>query len=132
MAMDSVMRSVLEGARIPKKEIEATIERYRRLAAEFEEKGLSQHVERLEESILRLEAYKGRKQTHKPRAKSDIQMDIDYCLQMKHQCLAARRPVTAAVWAHKLTEYEEEYRSALVGKVYIPQVEDRKQEGENV
>lgn len=132
MAMDSVMRSVLEGARIPKKDIEATIERYRRLAADFEAKGLSQHVERLEDSIARLEAYKSRKQTHKPRAKSDIQMDIDYCLQMKHQCLTARRPVAAAVWAHKLTEYEKEYRSALVGKVYIPQVEDRTEEGGNV
>lgn len=124
-----MMKAMREGVRIPKQVIETEIERYRRLISEFEAKGLSQHVKRLEESIAQLEEYKRQKRPNKPRMKNDIQKDIDYCLIMKHKCLTARRPVAAAVWDHKLKEYDKEYREALVGKLYIPQVEDRAEEG---
>lgn len=119
----TILQAMVEGRPVSRQEAEDAISVLSNMLEEAREKGPEGYVARLQDSIERIKEYRKRRCV-KPRSISDIQSDIEAAQQFIYEHRIKRQYEMAAKWEHNRDEYDREYREALLGRMYAPELKE--------
>lgn len=119
----SIFEAMNEGRPVTKKEIDAAIKHLEDMLPEAQERGQAGYVARIQDSIERARQYK-KVRGIKARPYDEIQNDIEGAQRLVNDYRVHRKYELAARWERNRDEYDQEYREALMGRAYIPKIEE--------
>jgi hypothetical protein len=119
----AIFETMNEGRPVSRKEAEEAIVVLTDMLTEAREEGPEGYVIRLQDSIERIKEYRKRRCV-KPRSIGEIQRDLEAAQQLIYEYRVKRQYGMAAKWEHNRDEYDHEYRDALLGKMYIPDLKE--------
>lgn len=118
-----IFDAIREGRPVSRKEADDAISLLTDMLEEARERGPEGYVIKLQDSIDRIREYRKRRHV-KPRTMGDIQKDIEAAQQMIYNYRVNRQYERAARWESNRDEYEKEYKAAVLGKMYIPELKE--------
>jgi len=119
----TVFQAINAGQPVPKRDIDAAIKTLEEMLPEARERGAEWYVSRIQESIERARQYK-RIRGLKPRSLSEIQKDVEGAQLLIDDYRMYRKYELAARWEKNRDEYQKEYREAISGRPYVPEIEE--------
>ena len=119
----AVFEAMNTGQPVTKKDLDAAIKTLEKMLTEAVDKGPPGYASRIQDSIERARKYKKLRGV-KQRTFAEIQRDIEIAQEMVNEYRISRKYEQAARWERNRDEYGKEYSDALLGKAYIPKVEE--------
>lgn len=118
-----IFEAMNAGQPVTKREIDEAIKTLEEMLPEARDRGPEGYVARIQDSIEKARQYK-KVRGIKPRSIEEIQRDIDSAHEMVSSYRIHRKYEMAARWERNRDEYDKEYKEALLGRPYIPKVEE--------